>query len=116
MKLADLANLIGGICRGDGTLEIEALATLEGAGAGDHVYRKCETRAALGALPCRGGILREKDLRPGRALQSSVMIHSGLWARGAGLRHNPVPEPGVTPRQSSQQRVLPDSVPSGGGD
>ena len=118
MKLADLADLIGGICRGDGTLEIEALATLEGAGASEITFiANAKLRPLL--EHCRAGavILREKDLP---AWSGPAIVcddpHVAYGRAARALDTTPVPEPGVHPTAVVSNSVsLPDSVSIGAG-
>jgi len=99
MKLGELAEKLGGVCDGDGDLEISALGTLEDAGAGDVTFLAVSTSSEqLAGCAASAVILREEDRD---AWQGAAVVcenpHLG-YARAARLLDNtPVPDPGIHP-------------------
>jgi UDP-3-O-[3-hydroxymyristoyl] glucosamine N-acyltransferase len=118
MKLADLAALIGGTCRGDGTLEIKALSTLESAGSSEVTFL-ASSRLKPQLEQCRAAavILKEEDLPAWTGPAIVCDDPQVAYARAArAFDATQVSEPGVHPSAIvSNNASLKDSVSIGAG-
>ena len=118
MKLADLADLIGGTCRGDVALEVKALATLEAAGSSEVTFlASSRLRPQLEQCRAAAVILREEDLPSWKGPAIVCDDPQVAYARAArAFDTSPVSEPGVHPSAIvSKNASLKDSVSIGAG-